>query len=98
MDIRTYDDDPTKYRDLRVGRIDAILVDRLAALDLVKKTNNTTAVAGDAFSRQESGVAVRKGNDDWLKRLTPRLLTCKRRQPESPFREVVRGRRHEISL
>ena len=41
VDIRTYDDDPTKYRDLRVGRIDAILVDRPAALDLVKKTNNT---------------------------------------------------------
>ena len=33
VDIRTYDDDPTKYQDLRVGRIDAILVDRLAALD-----------------------------------------------------------------
>jgi cystine transport system substrate-binding protein len=29
----------------------------------VKKTNNTLAVAGDAFSRQESGVAVRKGED-----------------------------------
>ena len=50
MDVRTYDDDPTKYRDLRVGRIDAILVDRLAALDLVKKTNNTLAVTGEAFS------------------------------------------------
>lgn len=50
VDVRTYDDDPTKYRDLRVGRIDAILVDRLAALDLVKKTNNTLAVTGEAFS------------------------------------------------
>ena len=67
VDIRTYDDDPTKYQDLRVGRINAILVDRLAALDLVKKTNNTLAVAGDAFSRQESGVALRKGNEDLLK-------------------------------
>lgn len=34
---------------------------------LVKKTNNTLAVAGDAFSRQESGVAVRKGNEDLVK-------------------------------
>jgi cystine transport system substrate-binding protein len=67
VDIRTYDDDPTKYQDLRSGRLNAILVDRLAALDLVKKTGNTMAVAGDAFSRQESGVAVRKGNDDLLK-------------------------------
>lgn len=67
VDIRTYDDDPTKYQDLRSGRLDAILVDRLAALDLVKKTGNTMAVAGPAFSRQESGVALRKGNDDLLK-------------------------------
>ncbi|WP_075182061.1 cystine ABC transporter substrate-binding protein [Pantoea sp. 1.19] len=66
VDIRTYDDDPTKYADLRAGRIDAILVDRLAALDLVKKTGNTMAVAGPAFSRQEAGVALRKGNDDLL--------------------------------
>ena len=67
VDIRTYDDDPTKYQDLRVGRIDAILVDRLAALDLVKKTKDTLAVAGEPFSRQEAGVAVRKDNADLLK-------------------------------
>lgn len=66
VDVRTYDDDPTKYQDLRVGRINAILVDRLAALDLVKKTGATLAVAGPAFSRQESGVAVRKNNPELL--------------------------------
>lgn len=66
VDIRTYDDDPTKYQDLRSGRLDAILVDRLAALDLVKKTGNTMAVAGAPFSRLESGVALRKGNEDLL--------------------------------
>jgi cystine transport system substrate-binding protein len=66
-DVRTYDDDPTKYQDLRSGRLDAILVDRLAALDLVKKTGDTMAAAGPAFSRLESGVAVRKGNDDLVK-------------------------------
>ncbi|WP_312064627.1 cystine ABC transporter substrate-binding protein [Pantoea septica] len=66
VDIRTYDDDPTKYQDLRSGRLDAILVDRLAALDLVKKTGNTMAVAGAPFSRLESGVALCKGNDDLL--------------------------------
>ena len=65
--VQMVNDDPTKYQDLRVGRIDAILVDRLAALDLVKKTNDTLAVTGEAFSRQESGVALRKGNEDLLK-------------------------------
>lgn len=66
VDVRTYDDDPTKYQDLRVGRINAILVDRLAALDLVKKTGDTLALAGPAFSRQESGVAIRKNNPELL--------------------------------
>ena len=46
--------------------MDAILVDRLAALDLVKKTGDTMAVAGAPFSRLESGVALRKGNTDLL--------------------------------
>ncbi|MEG3132876.1 cystine ABC transporter substrate-binding protein [Rouxiella sp. T17] len=66
VDIRTYDDDPTKYQDLRVGRINAILVDRLAALDLVKKTGDTLAVAGKPFARQEAGVALRKNNPELL--------------------------------
>jgi L-cystine transport system substrate-binding protein len=63
--IKTYDDDPTKYQDLRVGRIDAILVDRLAALELVAKAKDT-AVSGEAFSRQESGIALRKGEPELL--------------------------------
>jgi len=64
--IKTYDDDPTKYQDLRVGRIDAILVDRLAAFELIKKTNDTLAVSGEPFSRQEAGIALRKGEPELL--------------------------------
>lgn len=78
VDIRTYDDDPTKYQDLRSGRVDAILVDRLAALDLVKKTGNTMAVAGPAFSRQEAGVAMRKGNDDLLNAVNQAIADMKK--------------------
>lgn len=63
--VKTYDDDPTKYQDLRVGRIDAI-VDRLAALELVAKTKDKLAVSGEPFSRQESGVALRKGEPELL--------------------------------
>ncbi|MGA6097014.1 cystine ABC transporter substrate-binding protein [Stutzerimonas marianensis] len=65
-DIRTYDDDPTKFQDLAVGRIDVILVDRLAAFEMVEKTGDRLAVAGEAFSRQESGIALRKGNPQLL--------------------------------
>lgn len=66
VDIRSYDDDPTKYQDLRIGRIDAILVDRLAALDLVKKTGDTLVLSGAPFSHQETGVALRKNHPELL--------------------------------
>lgn len=64
-DVRTYEDDPTKFQDLRVGRTDAILIDRLAALEYAKKAKDTVA-AGDAFSRLESGIALRKGEPELL--------------------------------
>ncbi len=68
--VQTYDDDPTKYQDLRSGRIDAILVDRFAALELIKQTGgDTLALAGAPFAREESGIAVRKGNEDLLNAL-----------------------------
>jgi len=63
--IKTYNDDPTKFQDLRIGRIDAILIDRLAALEYAKKAKDTAA-AGEAFSRQESGIALRKGEPELL--------------------------------
>ncbi|MEB0039478.1 MULTISPECIES: cystine ABC transporter substrate-binding protein [unclassified Pseudomonas] len=62
--VKTYDDDPTKFQDLMAGRTDVILVDRLAALEMVKKTNNKLAASGKAFSRQEAGIAIRKGEPE----------------------------------
>lgn len=64
-DVRTYNDDPAKFQDLRVGRIDAILIDRLAALEYAQKAKDT-AVAGEAFSRLDSGIALRKGEPELL--------------------------------
>ena len=64
-DVRTYDDDPTKFADLNNGRTDAILIDRLAALEYAQKAPKTVA-AGEAFSRQEAGIALRKGEPELL--------------------------------
>jgi len=71
-DVRTYNDDPSKFQDLRVGRIDAILIDRLAALEYAQKAKDT-AVTGEAFSRQESGIAVRKGEPELLEAINKAL-------------------------
>lgn len=76
-DIRTYDDDPTKFQDLAVGRLDAVLVDRLAAFEMVKKTGGRLAVAGEPFSRQEAGIALRKGNPELLAALNKAIATLR---------------------
>lgn len=57
--VKTYDDDPTKYSDLRAGRLDAVLNDRLVVIDLVKSGAPIKA-AGAPFAKQEMGVAFRK--------------------------------------
>lgn len=76
-EIKTYDDDPTKYQDLRAGRLDAILIDRLAAFDLVKKTEGTLAVAGDPFARQEAGIPIRKGNPEFVQAVNKAIETLR---------------------
>lgn len=58
-DIRTYDDDPTKYQDLKAGRIDAVLNDRLVAADFVKNSPEFVA-SGPPFAAQNQGVAMLK--------------------------------------
>ncbi|MFZ0266858.1 cystine ABC transporter substrate-binding protein [Caulobacter sp.] len=55
--VRTYDDDPTKYQDLKAGRIDAVLNDRLVAADFVKTTPDFVA-SGPPFASQGMGVAM----------------------------------------
>jgi cystine transport system substrate-binding protein len=55
--VRTYDDDPTKYQDLKAGRIDAVLNDRLVAADFVKTSPDYVA-SGPPFAAQGMGVAM----------------------------------------
>lgn len=58
-DVRTYDDDPTKYQDLKAGRTDAVLNDRLVAADFVK-TSPEFVASGPPFAAQGAGVAMKK--------------------------------------
>ncbi|WP_454716018.1 cystine ABC transporter substrate-binding protein [Caulobacter segnis] len=58
-DVRSYDDDPTKYQDLKAGRIDVVLNDRLVAADFVKSSPEFVA-SGPPFAAQGAGVAMKK--------------------------------------
>ncbi|HLT05789.1 MAG TPA: cystine ABC transporter substrate-binding protein [Pseudomonas sp.] len=75
--VRTYDDDPTKYQDLRVGRIDTILVDRLAAFELMRQTGGALVLSGEPFARQEAGVAMRKGDPELLQAINAAIETLR---------------------
>jgi L-cystine transport system substrate-binding protein len=67
--IKTYDDDPTKYADLRAGRIDAVLNDRLVVGYMIAHSDGQIVAAGEPFAKQEQGIALRKGNPDLLNAL-----------------------------
>ncbi|MDO4903963.1 MAG: cystine ABC transporter substrate-binding protein [Lautropia sp.] len=61
-DVHVYEDDPTQNQDLAVGRLDAVLVDRLAALYQITRGNGRFALGGPPFSRQTSGIPTRKAD------------------------------------
>lgn len=64
--VKTYDDDPTKYQDLRVGRTDAVVADRLVSGYLIKQSGGDIVAAGEPFAKENQGIAMRKGSTDLL--------------------------------
>lgn len=68
-DVRTYQDDPTKLQDLRVGRIDAVINDRLMVGFLLEKSGGGIVAAGEPFAKQRAGIALRQGNPKLLEAL-----------------------------
>ena len=72
-DIRTYDDDPTRNQDLRAGRIDAILNDRLIVASLVEQFSGQIVAVGEPFATQEQAIAVAKDRDDLVQALNQAL-------------------------
>lgn len=68
-EVATYDANATKLQDLRVGRIDAFLNDRLAVTYLLEQSDGHIVAAGEPFDKQRMGVALRKGNEDLLNAL-----------------------------
>ncbi len=65
-DIRTYDDDASRDQDLLIGRIDAVINDRLVAAARVKQYQGKLAVSGEPFAKQVQGIALRKDNPELL--------------------------------
>jgi cystine transport system substrate-binding protein len=71
--VRTYDDDPTKYQDLKVGRIDAVLNDRLVVGYMLRESDGQLVAAGEPFAKQLQAAPVVKGSTDLLAALNAAL-------------------------
>ena len=67
--IVTYEDDPTMLQDLRVGRIDAVINDRLMLSYMLKHADYPFVAAGKPFAVQKMGVAMTKGHPVLLARI-----------------------------
>ncbi|MGD0473031.1 MAG: cystine ABC transporter substrate-binding protein [Candidatus Velthaea sp.] len=72
--VKTYDDDPTKFADLRTGRLDAVLADRLVAANRIKQFGGDVVPAGDPLAKELQGIAVRKDHPDLRAALDKALL------------------------
>ncbi len=60
--IQTYSGINTALQDLEIGRVDAIINDRLESAYLLKHTDGRVVAAGQPFSKQYSGIAMRQGH------------------------------------
>lgn len=67
--LRYYQGNASQMQDLRVGRIDAIINDRLMTSYSLKKTNGNIVAAGQPFATTRAGVALQQGHPQLLKAL-----------------------------
>ncbi|PRP70764.1 cystine ABC transporter substrate-binding protein [Chromobacterium amazonense] len=67
--VHLYHDDLTKYDGLRRGEVDAIVINRLAALNLMLKTRGDLVAAGRTLAREDACVVMRKDNPQLLMRV-----------------------------
>lgn len=64
--LHLYHDDLTKYEGLRRGEVDAIVINRLAAFNLMLSTKGDLVAAGHVLAPEDACVAMRKGDPAFL--------------------------------
>ncbi|MCC7353322.1 MAG: transporter substrate-binding domain-containing protein, partial [Anaerolineae bacterium] len=64
--VKTYDDIGSAYLDLVNGQVDAVVADNPLAIGYVRKYEGKLKAAGQPFTAEEYGIAVKKGNTTLL--------------------------------
>ncbi|WP_338752271.1 transporter substrate-binding domain-containing protein [Bacillus sp. FJAT-52991] len=77
FNIKTYDDVITSLKDLDAGRIDATINNMYAMQPVVEKNGFKIKAVGEPVKSDQAGIAVRKGNEDFVKELNKILSDMK---------------------
>lgn len=68
-EVKKYADNVKALLDLNIGRTDAVLVDEVVGKYYVAKKPDDYKILGEDFGEEEYAVGVRKGEDEFLKKL-----------------------------
>lgn len=72
-EVRDYSDNVKALLDLKIGRVDAVLVDEVVGRYYVSKQADDYKVLKEHFGEEEYAVGVRKGEDEFLAKLNQAL-------------------------
>ena len=72
-EVRDYSDNVKALMDLKIGRVDAVLVDEVVGRYYVSKQPDDYKVLKEHFGEEEYAVGVRKGEDEFLTKLNEAL-------------------------
>ena len=76
-EMKTYDEIGSAYLDLVNGQVEAVVADNPLAVGYVQKYAGKLKAAGQPFTAEEYGIAVKKGNTDLLASINKGLKTVK---------------------
>lgn len=73
VELKNYDEIGLAFVDLMNGQIDAVVCDNPVAANYVVTNSDKLKIAGDAFTTEVYGIAVKKGSEDLLKKINSGL-------------------------
>ncbi|WP_232698707.1 amino acid ABC transporter substrate-binding protein [Brevibacillus daliensis] len=71
--ISEYTDNVTALSDLKIGRVEAVVIDEVVAKYYMSKEEGTFKYLDDALAPEEYGIGVKKGNEELLNELQKAL-------------------------
>lgn len=73
--ISEYSDNVLALTDLKIGRVDAVVIDEVVIDYYMAQEEDTFKVIGDELAPEEYGIGVKKGNEELLEKLQKALDT-----------------------